>query len=122
MILLDTSVVIEFLKGTEKSLRVTEFEAEVIAISPLTLREIIPFYSKKQEERFNILLEKVIFIPFDFECGLQAAHLKEDLIARGEGFEEIDLLLAATSLAHNAIFLTCDTDFIRMKIKNCVLL
>lgn len=118
---LDTSAIIEFVKDTDKGKNVEQYLDENAAVSPIVLYEVFVGLTPKQIIKFDEILEKLIVIPYDFECYLQTTELRNKMRKKGIGCDDWDLLIAATVLAHDARLITCDTDFLRLNLKNCVL-
>ncbi len=120
MYLIDTSVLIDFLKGKEtihtKKLDTILFHKIPFGISALTYQEVLQ--GAKNHREFDTLRRYLstqkIYYP-DFHTYEAAAHLfftcrKKGVTVRNS----IDALIAATALENNLTLLSCDKDFTHM--------
>ena len=113
MILLDTNVVVAFLNGDKTVLKRVRAEIDKIALSTLVVAELD--YGAKVSQRSENNLEKlyrlvniVQVIPFDIECAKKFGTIKSRLRSLGKPTDEVDALIAATAMAHEAILITAN--------------
>lgn len=113
MIHLDTNIVIAFLNGNKS---VTERMREVIdeiALSSFVVAELD--YGAKASRNAERNLEKlyqfidlVNVVPFDLECAKILGSIKHNLRKIGKPTGEVDAMIAAVSIACDAILVTAN--------------
>jgi len=111
MILLDTNVVVAFLNGDKPVLRRIKDEIDKIALSTLVVAELdygakVSRKSKENLENLYRLVDVVQVVPFDIECAKLFGTIKSKLRNLGKPTGEVDALIAATAMAHEAILVT----------------
>ena len=111
MILLDTNVVVAFLNGDKSVLKRIQAEIDRVALSSLVVAELD--YGAKASQRARENLEKlyqflniVQVVSFDVECAKVFGTVKSKLRCMGKPTGELDALIAATAMAHEAILVT----------------
>lgn len=111
MLLLDTNIVIAFLKGEQVISEKVLSQIDQIALSSLVIAELD--YGAKASQRSAENLEKLYnfialaeVIPFDLECAKTFGTIKSKLRVLGKPTGEVDALLAATAITHNATLVT----------------
>ena len=106
MILLDTNVLIEILKGTQKTVAYLENLEEAQALSTVSLMEL--YYGAfnkteiKQIDRFASLFEQ---IPINTAVSIKATELVRDY-SKSHNLDIPDSLIAATALINHCKLLT----------------
>ena len=104
MILLDSSVLIELFRSTNKEntlfykLATTESD---FAISVITYYEIFTGSNEKQDSFWNKLFESVEILNFDFSSSIQATKIYKELKKTNKMIDLADILIAATSISNN---------------------
>ena len=111
MILLDTNVVVAFLNGDKSILKRIRVEIDEIALSTLVVAELdygakVSQRSEENLEKLYRLVDIVQVIPFDIECAKVFGTIKSKLRSLGKPTGEVDALIAATAMAHEAILVT----------------
>ena len=113
MILLDTNIVVAFLNGDNSILKRIKDEIDRIALSSLVVAELD--YGAKASQRAKENLEKlyrfldvVQVVPFDIECAKIYGSIKSKLRNIGKPTGEVDVLIAATAMAHKATLVTAN--------------
>jgi tRNA(fMet)-specific endonuclease VapC len=113
MILLDTNVVVAFLNGDDSILKRIKDEIDRIALSSLVVAELD--YGAKVSQRAKDNLEKlyrfvdvVQVVPFDIESAKIFGSIKSKLRNIGKPTGEVDVLIAATAMAHKATLVTAN--------------
>jgi tRNA(fMet)-specific endonuclease VapC len=103
MILLDTDVCIELLRGNKKVIQKRKEEDDSIAISFMTLAEL--FYGAEKSSnpiKNRILVEEFVLtvsiIQSDYSIMRKYAELKAHLETKGVPLTDADLFIAATTL------------------------
>jgi tRNA(fMet)-specific endonuclease VapC len=111
MILLDTNVVVAFLNGDKSILKRIRVEIDEIGLSTLVVAELdygakVSQRSEDNLEKLYRLLEIIQVVPFDIECAKIFGTIKSKLRSLGKPTGEVDALIAATAMAHEATLVT----------------
>ena len=113
MILLDTNIIVAFLNGDNSILKRIKDEIDRIALSSLVVAELD--YGAKVSQRAKDNLEKlyrfvdvVQVVPFDIESAKIFGSIKSKLRNIGKPTGEVDVLIAATAMAHKATLVTAN--------------
>lgn len=111
---LDTNIVIAYFNGNQVIADRLKAYLPHVSISALVLGELL--YGARASQRKDENLEKVYqllqivqVIDFDQACAEQYSHLRVTLRQKGKPTGEVDALIAAIVLAHNAILVTDNT-------------
>jgi len=115
MILLDTNVVVAFLNGDKSVLKRIRVEIDKIALSTLVVAELdygakVSQKSEENLEKLYRLVDIVQVVPFDIECARIFGTIKSRLRSLGKPTGEVDALIAATAMAHEAILVTTNKE------------
>lgn len=115
MIVLDTSFLIDYLRGVEATYDLTDEENEV-AITAITYHEIMVGLkrkrSKREEKFFRRLFSEVKILPFDTKAAEESSSIAARLMAIGKEINALDILIAGIAIANGADrIITRDTDF-----------
>lgn len=115
MIVLDTSFLIDYLRGVEVTYDLTDEENEV-AITAITYHEIMVGLkrkrSKREEKFFRRLFSEVKILPFDTKAAEESSSIAARLMAIGKEINALDILIAGIAIANGADrIITRDTDF-----------
>jgi len=110
---LDTSVIIDFLVGDEKTVALVKkfSEKEDIKTTTITEYELLKHKTKIKRNAAERFLSSVNVYPFDRASAAKAALLYETLREKEKIINENDLLIAGISLANNEVLLTRDQKF-----------
>ena len=113
MILLDTNVVVAFLNGNKHVLKRIRFEINNIALSALVVAELdygakVSQKANENRERLYRFIDAIQIVPFDIECAKIFGTIKSKLRSIGKPTGEVDALIAATAIAHNATLVTAN--------------
>ena len=111
MILLDTNVVIAFFNGNQEVLKRIQAEIGRIALSTLVVAELDYGAKASQKAKENIeklhrFVDIVRVVPFDLDCAKIFGTIKSKLRKLGKPTGEMDALIAATAMSHNALLVT----------------
>ena len=111
---LDTNIVIAYLNGNQSIARKIKAALPHVAVSSLVLGELL--YGARASQRKDKNLDKVYqllrviqVVDFDQASAEQYSHLRVSLRKKGKPTGEVDALVAAIALAHNAILVTDNT-------------
>lgn len=122
--LLDTSVVVDFLRGDDLVVaKITENIQFGLAISTVSLAELYHGVQKSQRPRFNknaidefIDVPRVTVIPVDQEIAVEYGRLMHTLEQKGVKLAVVDTLIAVTAKVSDLTVLTGDQQhFPRLK-------
>lgn len=113
MILLDTNVLVAFLNGNKLISKRIRDEIDQIALSTLVVAELdygakVSQKAKENIEKLYRLLDIVQIVPIDIECAKIFGTIKSKLRRMGRPTGEVDALIAATAIAHDAILATAN--------------
>ena len=111
MILLDTNVVVAFLNGDKSVLTRIQADIGKVALSTLVVAELdygakVSQKAKENLEKLYQFLNIVQVVPFDVECAKVFGTVKSKLRSLGKPTGEVDALIAATAMAHEATLVT----------------
>lgn len=107
MVLFDTSVIIDMIRGGEYRYG---------SVSIISLIEILRVVKGEKRSRVKALFEETFNIyPIDNRVVEIYCHLYDRLKMAGQLIPDIDLIIAATAIAHNEKLESHDEHFIRLK-------
>jgi tRNA(fMet)-specific endonuclease VapC len=111
MFLLDTNIIIAYLKGSHVVREKILSNIEEIAVSTLVIAELYYGAKSSQQPEKNLenlsrFIEVIRIIPFDLSCAITFGDIKSKLRAMGKPTGEVDALIGATAMTHNAILVT----------------
>lgn len=114
MVCLDTSFVIDLLRGNNNIIKTKEKldeTGDIIHIPAPVIVELISganLKGKKEIETKKIkdFLSTTIVLPLDKECAFLAGEIESELMQRGENIEIEDILIAAISIQNNETLVT----------------
>lgn len=120
MILLDTNTVIHYLKGRDTvvarfqnaSPRELSIPAVVAYEIEYGSRKVASLRRRSIVSEFLANLEQV---PFDRDAARASAQIRVDLEARGAVIGPLDLLIAGTAVSRNAVLVTSNKEFSRVR-------
>lgn len=110
--ILDSSVIIHLLKGTEKGKLIRDnFNEEITATTSLCVHETL--FGTKQREREATLsfIEELEVMPYDKNAALKSVEIEESLYKKGRPINKLDILIASACLIHNLSLLTTDEGY-----------
>ncbi len=105
--LLDTTFLIDFLRGEEKAIKfMQKNESGLIFTTEINVFEIVTgVYASKDNikeylERINALLSNLIVLNLDRKSSIKAGEITGNLIKQGQKIQETDCLIAAIALTN----------------------
>lgn len=112
MVILDTSALIELVEESEKGkLIAARIEKERAAITAVTMNEVLVTADTKEEQTFEKVFERSILLPFDIRSARKSIEIERALRKKGELIGNLDIFIAAMSMARGELLITCDNDF-----------
>ena len=123
MIILDTSIVIEYLKGNDKIIEVVNKYSRdsTTGITYISLYELLK-YSNKQKSAMNELIGTIKVVYPDETSASRSAEIFRKLKNSGNLINENDILIAGIALKNDNKFITLDSDFSMIKNTNIIVL
>ena len=111
MTLLDTNVVIHYLKGTQSIVERIQGSARgELCVASIALYELeygtLRAKGTLRRHRLEAVLRDLEQIPFDYEAALAAARIRVELETRGVAIGPLDLLIAGTALSRGCVLVT----------------
>ncbi|MEM6830248.1 MAG: PIN domain-containing protein [Bacteroidota bacterium] len=111
--LLDTCVIIDFVKGNERTIHLMKSKSpKFISISSITAFELTYGLeqSSKVKSRSRVivkaLLSEINLLPFESNAAIQAAKIRNQLRIQGTPIGPYDVLIAATAIANDLTLVT----------------
>lgn len=104
MILLDTSIFIDYFRKTNKQTTLLDkiFSTnERIAISVVTHFEIMVGNTEKQNSFWELILENITIIDYNYQLNQQAVDVQRQLIKLNKRLAFQDLIIGATAVYYN---------------------
>lgn len=124
MVVLDTSIVIDYLKGErvviEKADKYSKFGDA--AITFITEYELLKYKGDKVSRTINELIETFLIYHSDDKAAVFAAAIYRELERKGRMINENDILIAGICLSNNETLLTRDADFEMVDNKNIIVI
>lgn len=107
-VLLDTTVLIDFLRGRRAVERVEALHAagDVTCTSIISVEEIARGVRRQETAAVERLFAGLIVLPIGFENASQAGTWRRDFAARGKTLLQADRLIAAAALEVQAVLAT----------------
>lgn len=111
MYLVDSDVLIDFLKGEERAVKIIKkLENKSFYVSIISVGEILEGLTEtkniKKLTTFKELLKTVTVLNIDFPIIEKFASLRRYLRQKGQLIDNLDLLIAVTCLTHDLILIT----------------
>lgn len=123
MIILDTSIVIEYLKGNDKIIEVVdEYSRDsTTGITYISLYELLK-YSNNEQNGLDELIETIKVVYPDETSASRSAEIYRKLKNLGNLINENDILIAGSALKNDNKFITLDSDFNKVGDTNIIVL
>lgn len=114
MIVLDTSVLIDFFRGEEKT---REFMGEDVASTVVSYYEILSGVkhrnARKEEQFFRKFFSEIEVLDFDLEAAEKTSEIMGRLLSLGTPVNSMDVLIAGIAAANRAErIVSKDKDFL----------
>lgn len=116
MLVLDTSIIVEILKGTEIGKRTAErLSKERKFTTSMNVYELMLGIKDKDLKQVEDFLNDLGVLDFDIKSGKESALIEKDLRSKGNLINKIDILISGICKNNNATILTLDHDFLKIK-------
>lgn len=108
--LLDTTALIDFLRGREKVVVLLETlkDKAPLASCPVTVAEVFAGTREKDIERVDQFLSSLVFYPVDYKAARKAGTWRYAYTRQGITLGLTDLLIAAVAWANNLALVTAN--------------
>lgn len=114
----DTSFVIDLLRGREDAVEVADGldqRADAVLLPTPVLYEVTAGLrfarSRSEAQRFRELADRFVRLPFDGPAAEHAAEIRAELLRLGKAKSHTDVMIAGTALAGGHRLVTRDADF-----------
>ncbi|MFA4886714.1 MAG: PIN domain-containing protein [Candidatus Nanoarchaeia archaeon] len=121
MVCLDTSFLVDFLKGKVNFSELTdELERGGVAFIPapalmeLWLGALLSKVPEEEKERIRTTLAYFPILPLDEETAKESAEIEAELLKKGQIIQTEDIMIAGIARKNNESLLTRDSDFTRI--------
>lgn len=111
MAILDSSVIIELLRGNEKIIREVEKLNERLNTTLINFYEVVRGVKGKKREKVINFFKEMDLYPLDLEASMRAIRIYDELKSKGAMINELDILIASISMIRGEILITLDHDF-----------
>jgi len=108
IILVDTDVVVDFLRGYNKAVIYLKKRLHEIALSSIAVAELFAGVKDDEKKKLDEFISLFPVFPITIEIAKAGGMLKRDY-HRSHGVGLADALMAATALVHNAELKTLNT-------------
>ncbi len=112
MILLDTSILIDFYRKSNKEnshLVKLNSTYDIIFASQITFFEIYIGSNQQQKNFWDNVFNQITVLDFDFKATSSAVQIYKQLKAQNKLIETADIFIAATAIANNLSLATLNT-------------
>lgn len=111
MAILDSSVIIELLRGNEKVIRDVEKLNERLNTTLINFYEVVRGVKGKKREKVINFFKEMNLYPLDLDASMRAIRIYDELKSKGIMINELDILIASISIVRDEILVTLDHDF-----------
>src|SRR3989338_8183738 len=116
MIVLDTSAIVEILRGTDIGKRIAEkFNKDIKFTTAISAYELMLGIKDKDTIKVESFLNDLDILDFDIKAGKESAQIEKELKSKGNLINKIDILISGICKNYNATILTLDHDFLKIK-------
>ena len=115
MAILDSSCIVEILKGTAKGKRIVDrYGDEGVSTTAVTVNEVLVGAKGIEADAADRLFKELEILPLDAEAARRAARVEQELERKGALIEKMDMLIAGVCLVHDVPIITADKGFQRV--------
>ena len=112
MVVLDTSITIDFLYGDKEAYSsLDNFSSEDIFLTPFTIFELL---KNKNRENMEGFIDSINTLIFDSKSAKISSKIYKDLKNKGIMINIVDIFIASICISHNDRLITKDKDFSRI--------
>ncbi len=115
MYLLDSTALIELIKGTSKGQKIRETMGHFpVTFSSINSFEIIYGSRETEKDKIASVMQNARVLSFDYESSVIGADISRELKKTGKTVEPLDIFIAAVAIKNDLIIITLDKDFERI--------
>lgn len=124
MVVLDTSIVIDYLEGKRTVVEAVDkySKSSEVAITFITEYELLKYKGEKIGRTIGDIVSSFLVLHSDDSAAVLAALIYKNLKSGGKLINENDILLAGICLANNEMLLTGDSDFAKIGNKDIIVI
>ena len=116
MYLIDTSALIEIIKGTKKGEEIIKtYGDENMVTTSLTVHESLTGSKESEIKKLKEFFENIIILSYDFKSAEKSAEIEKELASDGRMINKMDILIASICIINNCSLITLDNDFKKIK-------
>ncbi len=113
MIILDTSAVIEILKGTETGKTINQIiEKTESSITAFSIHELLVGARANEMSRLYGFMASLEIWAFGPSSAFESSRIKKELSRKGKSIDDIDIFIAGICISNNAKLITLDKGFL----------
>lgn len=111
MYILDSSAIIEILKGTEIGAEIINIIGDESTVATaFSVHELLIGAKAREIEKIQKFFSEIIIMHFDKEAAIKSVEIEKE-----KRIEESDIFIAPICISHNAVLVTLDKDFENIK-------
>lgn len=112
MFILDSSAIIEILKGSNCGKEIgNELDKTSLATTVFSVYEILVGAKPQEIEKIESFFKDLDIISFDKLAARETSLIEKELTAKGSMINKIDIFIASLCRLNDAILVTADKDF-----------
>lgn len=116
MNILDSSALIEILHETPKSERILkDIGSELAVTTVFNMHEMLRCAMPKELPVLSKIFSEIKILEYDKDCALISSGLNANLKKQGREIGEIDVFIASIGIKNEAVLVTLDKHFARIK-------
>lgn len=117
LVVLDSTVIIEMLRGRGAVQKVDELlrRGDVLATTPINVEEVTRGLRPAETDSAISLFEGLVILPLTFTEGWRAGEWRRDAAQRGVTLAQADCLIAAATVLSGAQLMTANVEDFPMK-------
>ena len=116
MLLLDSTVIIEFLNATTLGMKVQEeYLDQEVAITAFTMHEVLRGIHENEEKIIAMnLFEQIHILSFNKKSAKKSVVIENQLQKLGKMINQVDIFIAGICQEHDVAIVTLDKDFLKV--------
>lgn len=116
MYLVDTSALIEIVKGTKKGEDILKkYGDENMVTTSFTVHESLMGSKESEMKKLKEFFKDTLILSYDFESAEKSSEIEKELTSKGELINKIDIFIASICILNNCNLITLDKDFKKIK-------
>src|SRR3990167_9739494 len=111
MFILDTSILIELLHGTQIGRQISEEIKEEVATTVFSIYELKKGERKNEAEIIDLFLSNIKVLDFGVLAARESSKIEKELSEKGKLINRVDIFIASICNVEQAKLITLDKDF-----------